>query len=100
MSPRTHKHVGPYVAPAGQPVRHESAHLHVSGRALYCDDIALPANALHAAFGVATIPHGKIRSLDLRPVLAEPGVVAIAVAADVPGENNYGSVLHDDPIFA
>ena len=26
---------------------HDSAHLHVTGRALYCDDIPLPGNALH-----------------------------------------------------
>jgi len=38
--------------------------------------------------------------MDLDPVLAFPGVVAIATAADVPGENNYGSAVHDDPIFA
>jgi xanthine dehydrogenase large subunit len=79
---------------------HDSAHLHVSGRALYCDDIPLPANTLHAAFGVSTIAHGRIKSIDLAPVRAVDGVVAIALPADVPGENNYGSVVHDDPIFA
>src|SRR5580700_8772790 len=82
------------------PPRHDSAHLHVSGRALYADDIPLPANALHAAFGMSTLPHGQIRQMDLGPVLQMPGVTAVTVAADVPGENNYGSVLHDDPIFA
>src|SRR5580692_11094839 len=81
-------------------IRHESAHLHVSGRALYADDIPLPANTLHAAFGLSTIAHGRIKSLDLAPVLQQRGVVAIAGVADIPGENNYGSVLHDDPIFA
>jgi xanthine dehydrogenase large subunit len=86
--------------PAGQGQRHESAHLHVSGRAEYADDIPLPANTLHAAFGLSTIAHGRIRTLDLAPVLAQRGVIAIAAAEDVPGENNYGSVLHDDPIFA
>jgi xanthine dehydrogenase large subunit len=80
--------------------RHESAHLHVSGRALYADDIPLPANTLHAAFGMSPIAHGRIRTLDLAPVLEFPGVVAVATAADVPGENNYGSAVHDDPIFA
>src|SRR5512146_2989551 len=85
---------------AGQPVRHESAHLHVTGRALYTDDIALPAGALHAAFGISRIAHGRFETLDLAPVLAAPGVAAVAVAADVPGENNYGGILHDDPIFA
>jgi xanthine dehydrogenase large subunit len=38
--------------------------------------------------------------MDLAPVAVSPGVFAVATAADVPGENNYGSVLHDDPIFA
>jgi xanthine dehydrogenase large subunit len=80
--------------------RHESAHLHVSGRALYADDIPLPANTLHAAFGMSSIAHGRIRAMDLGAVLEFPGVVAIALAADVPGENNYGSAVHDDPIFA
>jgi len=80
--------------------RHESAHLHVSGQALYTDDVPLPANTLHAAFGLSSIAHGRIRSMDLAPVLASAGVVAVATAADVPGENNYGSAVHDDPIFA
>ncbi len=79
---------------------HESAQLHVSGRALYADDIALPADTLHAAFGISSIAHARIRTLDLDPVLSMPGVASVAVAADIPGENNYGSVLHDDPIFA
>jgi hypothetical protein len=35
----------------GDAPRHDSAHLHVSGLALYADDIPLPVNALHAAFG-------------------------------------------------
>jgi xanthine dehydrogenase large subunit len=38
--------------------------------------------------------------MDLAPVQAVPGVVAVATAVDVPGENNYGGAVHDDPIFA
>jgi xanthine dehydrogenase large subunit len=79
---------------------HDSAALHVSGQALYCDDIVLPENALHAAFGMSPIAHGRLRALDIRAVAASPGVVAVATAADVPGENNYGGAVHDDPIFA
>ena len=88
------------IPPIGRPERHDSAHLHVSGRALYTDDIPLPAAALHAALGLSSIAHGRIRTLDLSATLAMPGVQAVACAADVPGENNYGSVVHDDPIFA
>ena len=38
--------------------------------------------------------------MDLDAVLASPGVVAVATAADIPGENNYGPAIKDDPIFA
>src|ERR1700733_1294340 len=82
------------------PPPHDSAHLHVSGRAQYADDIPLPANALHGAFGMSSIAHGRVIKLDLAPVKAAPGVVAVFAAEDVPGENNYGSAVHDDPIFA
>jgi len=88
------------IPPIGLPERHDSAHLHVSGRAAYVDDIALPAHTLHAAFGLSRMAHGRIRALDASAALAMPGVVTVGTAADVPGENNYGSVLHDDPIFA
>ena len=84
----------------GQARMHDSAPLHVRGQAQYCDDIALPPDVLHAAFGMSPVAHGRITSLDLSPVAAAPGVAAIAVAADVPGENNYGGAVHDDPIFA
>ena len=84
----------------GEPLPHDSAHLHVSGKALYTDDIALPPNTLHGAFGVSQIAHGRIRQLDLGAVQAAPGVVAVARPADIPGENNYGGVVPDDPIFA
>jgi xanthine dehydrogenase large subunit len=84
----------------GRAQPHDSAHLHVSGEALYCDDIPLPANALHAAFGISAVAHGRIKSLDLSAVLSAPGVIATALQADVPGENNYGGAVHDDPILA
>ncbi|TCO81913.1 xanthine dehydrogenase molybdenum binding subunit apoprotein [Plasticicumulans lactativorans] len=83
----------------GRAREHESAHLHVSGEARYTDDVTAPAGTLHGAFGLSRIAHGRIRSLDLAPVLAAPGVVAVVTAADIPGENNYGAVVHDDPIF-
>jgi xanthine dehydrogenase large subunit len=97
--PATHEsHPQPQADGEAQP--HESAHLHVSGRAAYCDDLPLPRHALHAAFGFSRIAHGSLRALDLAAVAASPGCVTVATAADIPGENNYGGVVHDDPIFA
>ena len=84
----------------GRPQAHESAHLHVSGHATYIDDIALPANTLHAALGMSPVAHARIRSMDLAPVANAPGVVDVVAAGDIPGTNNYGPILADDPIFA
>jgi xanthine dehydrogenase large subunit len=79
---------------------HESAELHVSGEAAYTDDLPEFAGTLHVALGLSRHAHARIVSLDLEAVSAAPGVVAVLTAADIPGENNCGPVLHDDPILA
>jgi len=94
---------GSTVAPAGgvgEAVRHDSAHLHVSGEAIYTDDVREPRGTLHGAFGLSQRAHARLKALDLAPVRAAPGVVAVFTAADVPGENNVGPILHDEPILA
>ncbi|MFQ6006172.1 MAG: xanthine dehydrogenase molybdopterin binding subunit [Woeseia sp.] len=84
----------------GSPIPHDSAHLHVSGEAIYTDDIAEPRDLLHLAVGMSARPHAKIRNMDLGAVRRAPGVVDVMTAEDIPGENNCGPVIADDPIFA
>jgi len=84
----------------GEPVRHESAHLHVSGEAPYTDDILEARGTLHGAFGLSQRAHARIKAMDLAAVRAAPGVVAVITAADIPGVNDVGPILHDDPILA
>ena len=79
---------------------HEAAHLHVSGEAVYIDDIAEAHGTLHAALGLSPIAHGTLVSIDLTLLRRQPGVVAVLTAADIPAENNCGPLLHDDPILA
>ena len=84
----------------GAALPHESATLHVSGEATYTDDIPELRGTLHAALGLSRHAHARIVALDLDAVRAAPGVIAVLTAADIPGENNCGPVLHDDPILA
>ncbi|WP_349742247.1 xanthine dehydrogenase molybdopterin binding subunit [Roseateles cavernae] len=79
---------------------HESAHLHVSGEATYVDDIAEAQGTLHAALGLSPLAHGRLLAIDIALIQRQPGVVAVLTAADFPGENNCGPLLHDDPILA
>ena len=84
----------------GTSVAHESASLHVTGSAHYTDDIPEPVGALHGAIGTLGVAHARIDSLNLEAVRASPGVIDVLVAADLPGANNYGGIVHDDPLLA
>ena len=84
----------------GHSVRHDSAHLHVSGAARYIDDIPEPKGTLYAAVGMSSKAHARILKLDLSRVRAAPGVVAVVTAADIPGVNHMGGILKDEPVFA
>jgi len=79
---------------------HESAHLHVAGTATYTDDIPELAGTLHAALGMSTQAHARIVNMNLDGVRAAPGVVAVFTSADIPGTNDCGPIIHDDPILA
>lgn len=81
--------------------RHDSAHKHVTGEAVYIDDMPEPAGTLHGCLGLSTVAHGMIRNLDLSGVRAAPGVVDVLTAKDVPGENDISPTgRHDEPVLA
>ena len=81
--------------------RHDSAHKHVAGTAVYIDDIPEPTGTLHAGLGLSTVAHGILKSVDLSAVRAAPGVVTVLTHEDVPGVNDISpSNMHDDPVLA
>ena len=84
----------------GEALPHDSAHLHVSGRAAYTDDLPEPRDLLHVAVGMSSKAHARLRGIDLRDVLAAEGVVDVCLAENIPGDNNCGPIVHDEPIFA
>ncbi|NMF90957.1 xanthine dehydrogenase molybdopterin binding subunit [Aromatoleum petrolei] len=91
----------PHAVPAAHHAHpHESAHLHVSGAATYVDDIRELAGTAHAALGLSAKAHARIVSIDLDAVRAVPGVIGVLTAADIPGSNDCGPIIHDDPILA
>ena len=79
---------------------HESAELHVLGQATYTDDVPELQGTLHAALGLSSKPHARIVAMDLAAVRAAAGVAAVYTAADIPGANDCGPIIHDDPILA
>mgnify|MGYP001765299450 FL=1 len=86
----------------GRELPHESARLHVTGEAVYIDDIPEVRGTLYAALVLSPVAHGELlgEGIDREAILREHGVVAVFTAADIPGENNCGPIVHDDPFLA
>ena len=84
----------------GRAVPHESARGHVTGDALYTDDLVnrFP-DLLHAWPVLASHAHAIVVALDATPALAEPGIVTVLTEDDVRGEGNSGPNRHDEPLF-
>ena len=83
----------------GKSITHESAHLHVSGKANYVDDIPEIEGTLYAGLGLAEIAHGKIINMDLSAVWQAEGVVSVLTGIELL-HNNCGPVVADEPIIA
>ncbi|PWT93303.1 MAG: xanthine dehydrogenase molybdopterin binding subunit [Proteobacteria bacterium] len=85
---------------AGKAIPHESARGHVTGEALYTDDlVGRYPNLLHAWPVLAPHARALVTHLDAAPALEEPGVFSTLTAADVPGEGDSGAARRDEPLF-
>ena len=83
----------------GLPVSHESADLHVTGAALYTQDlVGRTHGTLHAWPVQAPHAHARITGLRAEAAYDVPGVVRVLTAEDVPGLNDAGE-KHDEPLF-
>lgn len=80
-------------------VRHDSATGHVSGGALYLDDIPSVPGALETALVLSPHAHARIKSIDMSAALALPGVAAAVSAKDIPGRNDIGPIRPDEPLL-
>lgn len=87
-------------SPLGRPAVHESALGHVTGSARYVDDLPEPAGMLHGLPVGSPVARGRLVARRAERALALPGVRAVLFAADVPGHNRIGPIVHDEPLLA
>ena len=71
--------VHPNTSVMGKPTPHESAQLHLTGKALYIDDIAAPEGCLHAYVGIANVACGLLKRQDLTAVAAADAAYPLLV---------------------
>lgn len=89
----------PGISVVGQRHRHESADGHVTGTALYTDDLSQRlSGVLHAYPVQSTHAHAKLLGIETSAALTVPGVIKVITAQDIPGVNDQGA-KHDEPML-
>jgi xanthine dehydrogenase large subunit len=73
---------------------------HIRGKSVYLDDIPELRGTLHAAVFGSTVAHGHIVKLDITKAEALKGVEKVFTFKDIPGENEIGGIIADEPLFA
>ncbi len=73
---------------------------HTRGRSDFVDDLPLPAGCLVAAVVTSPLAHAHLGAIDTAAARAVDGVVAVFTAADVPGANQIGGIILDEPLLA
>lgn len=78
-------------------IPHDSAIKHVSGKSIYIDDIPVNSQLLHGHVFYSPHAHARIKSIDITEAKNLKGIHAILQAQDIPGQNQMGPVIHDEP---
>lgn len=81
-------------------IPHDSASKHVSGESVYIDDMLVNEQLLHGHILYSPHAHARIKSIDTSAAKKLPGVYAVLTAKDIPGHNQMGPVIHDEPCLA
>lgn len=79
---------------------HESGEKHVTGEAVYVDDIPVNAQLLVGRVVYSPHAHARIISFDLSQAKKVSGVHAVLCYKDIPGHNQMGPVVKDEPCLA
>ena len=82
------------------PLHHDSAVKHVTGKAVFVDDMPEPPGLLEAWILTSPMAHGRIRRIDTTKAAAMPGVAAVVTAADIPGSNDIAPIFAGEPVLA
>lgn len=76
------------------------SYTHTRGESVYLDDIPILTGTLYGMVFGSPVAHGKIINLDLKEALAIEGVVRILTYKDIPGKNQIGGIVPDEPLMA
>jgi len=70
------------------------------GRAKFLEDYYIPGKMLFVKQVLSSEPHALIENIDYSEAFKVPGVVGVYTYRDIPGENQVGYALPDQPLLA
>lgn len=76
------------------------SYTHTRGESIYLDDIPTLHGTLYGAVFASPVAHGKILQLDITKAEVMPGVIRIFTSKDIPGKNQIGGIVPDEPLMA
>jgi len=82
----------------GKSVRRADAIDKVTGKARFLEDYVVP-NMLYAKPILSDVPHALLKGVVTDEALKIPKVIDVVTAKDIPGENQVGYALPDQPLF-
>ena len=80
--------------------RHDSAEKHVTGQAVYIDDMPNLPGTQEVWLTTSPHAHARIRGIKTAKARAASGVSAVLTAADIPGINDIAPIFSGEPILA
>ncbi len=81
-------------------IHHDSAIKHVTGESVYINDMLMSSQLLLGKVVFSKYARAKIKKINIKKALKVKGVHAVIIAKDIPGENQMGPVVHDEPCLA
>lgn len=83
-----------------QSVKNIDSYTHVRGESIYVDDVNVREGTLFSVVFDSPKAHGKIKSIDYSKAEKLQGIKRIFTYKDIPGENQIGGIIPDEPLFA
>jgi len=84
----------------GKKIPHDSAIGHVTGEALFVDDLPYSKNELIVDYISSPFAYGKIKSINSDELGKLDGILGVFTCKDIPGNNLYGPVIKDERFLA
>jgi len=70
----------------------------LTGKLVFTDDLRFP-DMVYAKALRANVAHGLVKKIDIKKAEKMEGIIRILTSKDIPGENVFGLIIPDQPVF-